>query len=87
MQLAIALVELKDLQRKRFCLLHPGGSLGKRLSLKISEIMYTGDAIPIVKESACLKNAIFEITSKRCGATAVCKIMKELFPELLLMAT
>ncbi len=69
--LAIALVELKGFTKEDFALLHPGGSLGKRLSLKISEIMYTGDAIPIVKESALLKNAIFEITSKRLGATAV----------------
>jgi len=69
--LAIALIEQKGFTKEDFALLHPGGSLGKRLSLKISEIMYTGQAIPVVKENALLKDAIFEITSKRLGATAV----------------
>ncbi len=69
--LAIALIEQKGFTKEDFALLHPGGSLGKRLSLKISEIMYVGEKIPVVKESTSLKDALFEITSKRLGATIV----------------
>jgi len=69
--LAIALIEQKGFTKEDFALLHPGGSLGKRLSLKISEIMYVGEKIPVVKESTSLKDAIFEITSKRLGVTIV----------------
>ncbi|RJP61408.1 MAG: KpsF/GutQ family sugar-phosphate isomerase [Ignavibacteriales bacterium] len=69
--LAIALIEQKGFTKEDFALLHPGGSLGKRLSLKISEIMYIGEKIPVVKESTSLKDAIFEITSKRLGVTVV----------------
>ncbi|MCX6152445.1 MAG: KpsF/GutQ family sugar-phosphate isomerase [Ignavibacteriales bacterium] len=69
--LAIALLEYKGFTMEDFALLHPGGSLGKRLSLKISEIMIEGEAVPIVKKSASLKDAILEITYKRLGVTAV----------------
>ncbi|MEI7811152.1 MAG: KpsF/GutQ family sugar-phosphate isomerase [Ignavibacteria bacterium] len=69
--LSICLLELRGFTREDFALLHPGGSLGKRLSLKISEMMATGDDIPIVKKTASLKDAILEITSKRLGMTAV----------------
>jgi arabinose-5-phosphate isomerase len=52
-------------------MLHPGGSLGKRLSLKIKEIMITGERVPKVKENTSLKDVIIEITSKRLGTTSV----------------
>lgn len=69
--LAIALLEIKGFTANDFAMLHPGGSLGKRLSLKISEIMYVGKDVPIVSENANLKEAILEITSKRLGTTCV----------------
>lgn len=69
--LAIALLEMRGFTEEDFALLHPGGSLGKRLSLKIDELMIKGKDIPIVKENAPLKDAIFEITSKRLGTTCV----------------
>lgn len=69
--LAIALLEMKGFTANDFAMLHPGGSLGKRLSLKISEIMYAGKDVPIVSENANLKDAILEITSKRLGTTCV----------------
>jgi arabinose-5-phosphate isomerase len=69
--LAIALLEMRGFTEEDFALLHPGGSLGKRLSLKIDELMIKGKDIPIVKEDAPLKDAIFEITSKRLGTTCV----------------
>ncbi len=69
--LAVALTELRGFTMEDFALLHPAGSLGKRLSLRISEIMITGDDLPVVKEETLLKDAIFEITHKRLGTTCV----------------
>lgn len=69
--LSMALLELRGFTKEDFALLHPGGSLGKRLSLKISELMIKGEDIPVVNCSASLKDSILEITSKRLGMTAV----------------
>ena len=69
--LAITLLEMRGFTAEDFALLHPGGSLGKRLSLKIEELMIKGKDIPVVPESASLKDAILEITSKRLGTTCV----------------
>jgi arabinose-5-phosphate isomerase len=68
---AITLLEMQGFTIEDFALLHPGGSLGKRLSLKIEEIMIKGNDIPVVNEKASLKDTILEITSKRLGATCV----------------
>jgi arabinose-5-phosphate isomerase len=69
--LSVALLEKRDFTAEDFAFLHPGGSLGKRLSLQIKEIMYKGDKIPSVKENASIKDVILEITSKRLGTTGV----------------
>jgi arabinose-5-phosphate isomerase len=69
--LAVALLEKRNFTLDDFAFLHPGGSLGKRLSLKIKEIMISGDGVPIVKENAEFKDVIFEMTSKRLGTTSV----------------
>lgn len=69
--LAIALLEMRGFTADDFALLHPGGSLGKRLSLKITEIMFKGDDVPVVAENAPIKDTILEITSKRLGTTCV----------------
>lgn len=69
--LAIALLEKRGFTAEDFAMLHPGGSLGKRLSLKIEEIMITGKDIPVVDEKTSLKDSILMITSKRLGATCV----------------
>jgi len=69
--LAVALLEKRGFTKEDFASLHPAGSLGKRLSLKISEIMYKGENVPKVKEEDSIKNTILEITSKRLGTTCV----------------
>ncbi|KAB2907684.1 MAG: KpsF/GutQ family sugar-phosphate isomerase [Ignavibacteriaceae bacterium] len=69
--LSVALLKLRGFTEQDFAMLHPGGSLGKRLSLKISEIMYKGEAIPVVHETTSFKDSILEITSKRLGVTCV----------------
>jgi arabinose-5-phosphate isomerase len=69
--LAIALLERRGFTAEDFAFLHPGGSLGKRLSLEIKEIMIKGDKIPRVHEGTSIKDVILEITSKRLGTTTV----------------
>jgi arabinose-5-phosphate isomerase len=70
--LAIVLMIKKGFDEKDFALLHPGGALGKRLLLKVEDLMHVGKAFPTVKEKTLMKDVIFEITSKRLGVTAVC---------------
>lgn len=69
--LAVALLEKRGFTAEDFAQLHPAGSLGKRLSLRISEIMYKGDDVPAVKEETQLKDSIYVMTSKRLGMTTV----------------
>jgi len=70
--LAVVLMIKKGFDEKDFALLHPGGTLGKRLLLKVEDLMHVGKAFPTVTEKTLMKDVIFEITSKRLGVTAVC---------------
>jgi arabinose-5-phosphate isomerase len=70
--LAITVMVQRGFKEKDFALLHPGGTLGKKLLLKVEDLMHTGKAFPVVTEKTLMKEAIFEITSKRLGVTAVC---------------
>ncbi|MBV6512730.1 MAG: Arabinose 5-phosphate isomerase KdsD [Ignavibacteriaceae bacterium] len=69
--LSVVLLEMRGFTEQDFASLHPGGSLGKRLSLRLEEIMAKGDHVPVVSETTSLKDAIYEISSKRYGTTAV----------------
>lgn len=69
--LSVVLLEMRGFTEQDFASLHPGGSLGKRLSLRLEEIMAKGEQIPVVNETTSLKDAIYEISSKRYGTTAV----------------
>ncbi len=69
--LAIALLEKREFTPEDFAFYHPGGNLGKRLLLRLAEIMLKGDAVPVVHENVPLGTAIIEMTSKRLGATCV----------------
>ncbi|MEX2089733.1 MAG: KpsF/GutQ family sugar-phosphate isomerase [Bacteroidota bacterium] len=69
--LAIALLDRRGFTKEDFAMFHPGGNLGKRLLLKIEEMMVRGENIPVVRESIPLSEAIMEMTSKRLGATCV----------------
>ncbi|MDR3628361.1 MAG: KpsF/GutQ family sugar-phosphate isomerase [Ignavibacteriaceae bacterium] len=69
--LSIALLQVRGFTAEDFAFLHPGGSLGKRLSLEIKEIMIKGNDIPTVHEDTSIKDVILEITSKRLGTTTV----------------
>jgi arabinose-5-phosphate isomerase len=69
--LAITLLEKRNFTREDFARFHPGGHIGKRLLLKVQEMMVKGDAVPIVQETVSLKDAIIEMTTKRLGATCI----------------
>jgi arabinose-5-phosphate isomerase len=69
--LAVALLDRRQFGKEDFALYHPGGTLGKRLILKVDELMTTGDAIPRVTANVPLRDAILEMTSKRLGCTCV----------------
>lgn len=69
--LAIALLQLKEFTKDDFARSHPGGSLGKRLLLRVSDIMHTGEELPTVNKQAYIKDALVEMSKKGFGATAV----------------
>lgn len=69
--LAIALLKKKDFTKEEFAMLHPGGVLGKKLLLRVNDLMVRDDAIPRVSESTLFKDVVFEISSKRLGCTCV----------------
>jgi len=69
--LAVALLEARGFSAEDFAISHPGGSLGRRLLLRVSDIMHVGDRIPVVKESTTLSGALLEISRKGLGMTTV----------------
>ena len=76
--LAIALLKERDFKREDYALLHPAGSLGRRLSLKVKDVMKTGKQIPIVKHDITMKEAIVEISIKKFGFALVLDANKKL---------
>jgi arabinose-5-phosphate isomerase len=69
--LAVALLSKRGFKEEDFALLHPGGSLGRALLLRVEDLMHAGDALPLVKRDTLMREAIFEISSKRLGITGV----------------
>jgi arabinose-5-phosphate isomerase len=76
--LAVALLESRGFTEEDFARSHPGGALGKRLLLFVKDIMHSGDAVPLVLESAKLTDALLEMTGKGLGMTAVVNEKQEL---------
>lgn len=69
--LAVALLEQRGFKEDDFACFHPGGALGKRLLLHVRDLMHTGNAVPTVSEDTLVKDAIYEISSKKLGITSV----------------
>jgi arabinose-5-phosphate isomerase len=69
--LAVSLLEARGFTRDDFAWSHPGGSLGKRLLLRVSDIMHIGADIPSVPASALISHALLEMTEKQLGMTAI----------------
>ena len=69
--LAVALLESRGFTADDFARSHPSGSLGRRLLLRVADVMHTGDEIPVVFAEASLSEGLVEMTSKSLGMTAV----------------
>lgn len=69
--LAVALLVERGFKAEDFALFHPGGSLGKKLLLRVEDLMHTGDAVPLVSMQALMREALFVITSRGLGIAGV----------------
>lgn len=69
--LAIAIMEARGFTADDFALSHPGGALGRKLLMRISDVMHKGDLLPIVNEEATIKDALLEVSRKGLGMTAI----------------
>ena len=69
--LAVAVLEARGFTEQDFALSHPGGNLGRRLLLHVSDIMHTGDRIPLVTSASTLKETLLEMTAKGLGVSGV----------------
>jgi len=69
--LAVALLEKRGFTAEDFARSHPSGSLGKRLLLRVADVMRTGDRVPSVSSDVTLRDALLEMTDKGLGMTAI----------------
>ncbi|MBP2168491.1 arabinose-5-phosphate isomerase [Erwinia toletana] len=69
--LAVALLKARGFTAEDFALSHPGGALGRKLLLRVADIMHGGDEIPHVSKDASLRDALLEITRKNLGMTVI----------------
>jgi arabinose-5-phosphate isomerase len=69
--LAVTLLEQRGFTPNDFALRHPGGALGKRLLLRVADVMHGGDENPVVLENAGFKDVVIELTGKNMGAVSV----------------
>jgi arabinose-5-phosphate isomerase len=69
--LAVALLNERGFRAEDFAMFHPGGALGKKLLLRVEDLMHKGADIPLVSPDTLLRDALFEITSKKLGVTGV----------------
>jgi len=82
--LSVAVQEKKGFKIEHFALYHPGGRLGKRLLLRVGDIMRRGDANPVVREGMAVKDALFKITRARAGSASIIDkkgILKGIFTD------
>lgn len=68
---AVAIMKARGFTAEDFALSHPGGALGRKLLLKLSDIMHSGDALPTVAQDALIRDALLEVSQKGLGMTAV----------------
>ena len=69
--LSVALLEKRGFKEEDFASFHPGGVIGKRLLMRVEDVMHTGHEIPVVYEDTPMKEVIYEMTSKKLGITTV----------------
>jgi arabinose-5-phosphate isomerase len=76
--LAVVLLEQNGFNATDFAMRHPGGMLGRKLLLRVEDLMYRGERLPLVQEMTTVKEALFEITAKRLGVTGVVNDLQQL---------
>ncbi len=69
--LALALLEARGFTAEDFALSHPAGALGRRLLLRVEDVMHGGDAVPVVDHTTTVRDALVQIGEKGLGMTAV----------------
>jgi len=69
--IAVALLTKRGFKKDDFASFHPSGSLGKRLFIRVRDLMHAGDSLPVTPPNASLTSAVMEISSKRLGITVV----------------
>lgn len=69
--LAVAVLEARGFTEEDFALSHPGGNLGRRLLLRVADIMHTGEGIPLVALGSTLEATLLEMTARGLGMTGV----------------
>ncbi len=69
--LAVALLEKRGFKVENFAFYHPGGSIGKKIWLKVEDVMRKGTANPLVRENAKVKDVLYRITKARAGSATV----------------
>lgn len=69
--LAVALLQARGFSAEDFALSHPGGTIGKRLLLRIDDICHKGNDLPLTSEKATVSEALIEVTNKKLGMTCV----------------
>ncbi|MFZ5908363.1 MAG: KpsF/GutQ family sugar-phosphate isomerase [Nitrospirota bacterium] len=69
--IAVALIVKRGLKEQDFAFFHPAGSIGKKLFVKVKDLMHTGNLLPIVSLDTPLANAVIEMSSKRLGHAIV----------------
>ncbi len=69
--LAVCVLDCREFSAEDFARSHPGGSIGRRLLVRVKDVMRTGDAIPSVQANVVLSTALIEMTKKGLGLTAI----------------
>lgn len=69
--LAVALLAARGFTAEDFALSHPGGALGRKLLLRVADLMHSGSGVPVVTENTLIRDALLEISRKGLGMTAV----------------
>lgn len=76
--LAIALMQSKKFNLDEFALTHPSGNLGKKMTLRVEDIMFKQENVPICKPENLLKDVLVELSNKKCGCLIVADKNEEL---------
>ncbi|MDO5089715.1 MAG: KpsF/GutQ family sugar-phosphate isomerase [Leptotrichiaceae bacterium] len=75
--LSVVLMKMKNFTENDFAKYHPGGSLGKRLLLTVSDLMHTGEELPVLSENAEIENVLLVLTNKKMGAVCISETGRE----------